>query len=49
MPSLIRLLFAIGLLGGLGYAGVLALGTLVEPQKREITVTVPQERLNRHK
>lgn len=26
------------------YAGIVALATLVEPQPREITVTVPQDR-----
>jgi hypothetical protein len=49
MPSLIRLLFALGLLGGLAYGGIVALATFVQPQPREMTVTVPQDRLNKHR
>jgi hypothetical protein len=47
MPSLIRLLFVLGLLGGLAYGAVLTLATLVEPKPREITVTIPSERLGK--
>jgi hypothetical protein len=49
MPSLIRLLFALGLLGGLAYGGIVALATFVTPQPREMTVTIPQEKLNKHR
>jgi hypothetical protein len=49
MPSLIRLLFALGLLGGLAYGGIVSLATLVQPQSREMTVTIPQDRLNKHR
>jgi hypothetical protein len=49
MPSLIRLLLAVGLLGGLGYGAVVSLATFVEPKPREMTVTIPQDRLNKHR
>jgi hypothetical protein len=44
MPSLFRFLAVVGIIGGLIYAGMLALATMGEPQPREITVTVPQDR-----
>jgi hypothetical protein len=44
MPSLFRFLAVVGIIGGLIYAGILALATMGEPQPREITVTVPQDR-----
>jgi hypothetical protein len=49
MPSLIRLLFLLGLLGGLAYGAVVTLATFVQPTSREITVTIPQDRLNKHR
>ena len=49
MPSLIRLLVLLGLLGGLAYGAVVSLAMLVEPKPREITVTVPQDRLIKHR
>jgi hypothetical protein len=45
MPSLIRLLVVLGFLGGFAYAAIFALATLVEPKPREITITIPQDRL----
>ena len=45
MPSLIRLLVVLGFLGGFAYAAIFALATLVEPKSREITITIPQDRL----
>jgi hypothetical protein len=47
MPSLIRLLFVLGLLSGLAYGAVLSLATFFEPQPREITVTIPSDRLGK--
>ena len=44
MPTLFRFLAIVGIIGGLLYAGVIALATMGEPQPREITVTVPQDR-----
>jgi hypothetical protein len=49
MPSLFRFLLVIGVLGGLGYAGIATLARMVEPQPREITVTIPQEKLLKHR
>jgi hypothetical protein len=45
MPSLLRLLVVLGLLGGVAYAAMFALANFVQPKPREITVTIPQERL----
>ena len=45
MPSLIRLLLVLGLLGGFAYGAIFALATLVEPKPREITITIPPDRL----
>ena len=44
MPSLLRLLTILAIIAGLGYAGMLALATLVDLKPREITVTVPQDK-----
>jgi hypothetical protein len=45
MPSLIRLLVAIGLLFGLAYGAMFSLVTFVQPKPREITVTLPPDKL----
>jgi hypothetical protein len=45
MPSLLRLLFVVGMLGGLAYGAVFSLATMVDPKPREITVTIPQDHL----
>ena len=45
MPSLIRLLLFLGLLGGFAYGAMFSLATFVQPKPREITVTIPQDRL----
>lgn len=44
MPSLIRLLVIVGILGGIAYGGIYALANLVTPKPRDITVTVPNDR-----
>jgi hypothetical protein len=44
VPSLIRFLFWVGVIAGIGYGGMLALVTFVEPQQREMSVTVPASR-----
>jgi hypothetical protein len=49
MPSLFRFLLVVGLLGGLAYAGVYSLAKLVDPQPREIVVTIPQDKLLKHR
>ena len=48
MPSIFRFLLVIGLLGGLGYAGVFSLAKYVHPQPREITVTIPPDKFAKH-
>jgi hypothetical protein len=47
MPSLIRFIVAVAVLAGLVFAGLWALANLVEPQPREMSVTIPQERIGR--
>jgi hypothetical protein len=47
MPSLFRFLVIVGILVGLVYAAIFALATMVQPQSREITVTVPQDKLQK--
>jgi hypothetical protein len=49
MPSLFRFLMFVGVLGGLAYAAIFSLATFVEPKPREITVTIPQDKLLRHR
>lgn len=45
LPSLFRFLAMIAILGGLIYAGMFALATFVEPTQREMTVTIPNAKL----
>ena len=45
MPSLIRLLLLLGFLGGFAYGAMFSLATFVQPKPREITITIPQDRL----
>ena len=47
MPSLIRFLTVLAILGGLGYGAMFALVTLVDLKPREITVTVPPDKFLR--
>jgi hypothetical protein len=47
MPSLIRLLMVLGLLGGFGYGAMFALATFVEPKQREMTISIPASKLNK--
>ena len=49
MPSLVRFLLIVGLRGGAAYGGVYSLAKFVEPQPREIVVTIPAEKLYRHR
>jgi len=45
MPSLFRFLAVVGILGGLVYGAIFALATFVQPSPREMTVTIPPEKL----
>ncbi len=47
MPSLFRLLLTLSLLGALVYGGAAMLANFVQPKPREMTVTIPQDRLNK--
>jgi hypothetical protein len=47
MPSVIKFIVILAVLAGLGYAGLWALANLVEPQPREITVTIPADKLGK--
>lgn len=47
MPTLFRFLFVVGLLAGIAYGGMVALAFLVEPRPRDMSFTIPQDRLNR--
>jgi hypothetical protein len=49
MPSLLRFLLVVGLLAGLGYGGVYSLAKFVEPQPREIVVTIPPDKFLRQR
>lgn len=46
MPSLIRFLFTLAVLGGLIYGGMWALVMYVEPKPREMSVRIPNDRIN---
>ena len=45
MPTLFRFLFVLAVLAGLAFGAMFALATLVEPQPREMSVTIPNSRL----
>jgi hypothetical protein len=47
MPSLIRFLTVVAVIGGLIYAGLFALATFVDPEPREIIVTVPADKFQK--
>ncbi len=44
MPSLLRVLLVIAILAGLGYGGIWALATMVQPVTRDATFIVPNDR-----
>lgn len=45
MPTLFRLLISLLFLGGLAYAGMIALVAFVEPTPKEVTIRIPQRDL----
>ena len=45
MPTLLRLLVILGVLAGLTYGAMFTLANYIQPKPREITVTIPPERL----
>lgn len=46
MPTLFRFLATIAVLCGIAYGAMYALVTFVEPNKGEMTVRIPAEKLN---
>jgi hypothetical protein len=44
MPSLLRFLIAVGLIGGAAYITVFALANFVKYHPREIVVTIPPDK-----
>ncbi|NJL08166.1 MAG: histidine kinase [Methylacidiphilales bacterium] len=47
MPTLIRFLTILALIGGAIYGGLFALATMVEPEPRDMSVTVSPDRFHR--
>ena len=45
MPTLFRFLAVIAVLAGLGFAAMFALATFIEPESRDMSVTIPFNRL----
>jgi hypothetical protein len=45
LPTLVRFLLVIAVLAGLGFAAMVALATLVQPDIREIIVLIPPDQL----
>ncbi|WP_114948490.1 histidine kinase [Microvirga calopogonii] len=45
MPTLVRILVILVILAGLGFAVMVALATLIQPDMREITIPIPPDRL----
>lgn len=45
VPTVFRFLIVLAVLAGIAFAGMFALATLIEPQPREMTVTIPSSRL----
>jgi hypothetical protein len=47
MPSLIRFLAVVAILVGLAFAGLWSLANLVEPRPREMSITIPHDRIGK--
>jgi hypothetical protein len=45
MPTLFRFLAVLAVIAGLALAAMFALATLVEPEPRELTVSIPASKL----
>jgi hypothetical protein len=45
MPTLFRFLAVLAVIAGLVFAAMFALATLVEPEPREMTVSIPASKL----
>jgi len=47
VPTLFRFVVILAILGGLAWAGMIALVTYVDPEPREIVVTIPPQKLGK--
>ncbi|MDR3465233.1 MAG: histidine kinase [Xanthobacteraceae bacterium] len=47
MPSLLRFLTAVAIIGGVIYGGIFALANFVTPKPREMTVFVPPDKFQK--
>jgi len=47
MPSLFRLLMVVGLMGGFAYGAMFALANFVTPKQREMSITIPTNKLSK--
>jgi hypothetical protein len=47
MPTLLRFLTVVAVIGGLVYGGIFALATFFDPELREITVTIPPDKFQK--
>ena len=45
MPTLFRFLTIVAVLGGVAFGAMLALATFVDPEPREMSVTIPTSKL----
>ena len=45
MPTLIRLFIVLIVLGGLGFAGMIALTVMVDPGEKDVTIKIPPREL----
>ncbi|MEO8757401.1 MAG: hypothetical protein ABI398_06585 [Devosia sp.] len=45
MPTLIRLFIVLIVLGGLGFAGMIALTVMVDPGEKDVTIKIPAREL----
>jgi hypothetical protein len=46
VPTLFRFLAVLAILAGIGFAAMFALATFVEPEPREMTITLPSHHLS---
>ncbi|MBA3652257.1 MAG: histidine kinase [Chthoniobacterales bacterium] len=44
MPSLLRFLTVVAVIGGMIYGAIFALANFVDPKPREMTVTIPADK-----
>jgi hypothetical protein len=47
MPSLLRFLAVVGIIGGIVYGAIFALATFVDPHPREISVTISPDKFSK--